>query len=1133
MAPAVLRNDRKRSYLSDAESSASDYLSDSEISEAAEDEYQVLEEPKSKKKQRVNTTRTTAVTPSNDVELYRALSSDGVAITDLAFNWVETMEDDSNNGTTDALTEIFNLILRSCGCNHLAEKHDLTSYDSAPATVAEVGLMFKRQKSHEYPFISKGKATKFFRRNVTEFFESIVEIAHEKGLLYKDNTSSGDSSLSSPLMNAFLAWLFALSDSEYRPFRYVSTCLLYAVQEKLCKLASSSTLSVEKQQRQLSNAQNNTSARMTQARERKIQLISENIRVSKMQRDAILEYLGDIFQNVFNSRYRDVDSSVRAESMKALAQWAIAYGDMFMQANYLRYFGWMLSDPVDLVKKEALKALHKLYKNVSTKGEVMPIGLRQLTESFLDQLVNMIWVDLPVIKATLFSVYIELTKLGFLNLNNLPQKICLYGFFVVESLAITPSPSAVNIEFCNYINAFCDIQATNEMENFAQFLSSHESLFFGPGEYQLDIHSCLKYRALVDLFETSYDHYCRLERPKITVKSHKISFENMVKRLFNTMYSQPPFQGQWESFLRFIMLDLSLVQFTDKLDRNSPNSDTEQAELKGILAIATKKLKQVALCIFSGMLLCLLTSPASKKPSSEKDVDDLDVALPILTGLIQRVEKYANSSTQLYTVFLNIWNSLLVSLPTAITKLFSIHSSLEAYNNIHNNIMTYYVEMETNDKDVSQSFETYFAVMSKSFGGRNASNFNAQVDKLLNTSIKIRFEDLVSSLVTEACEALMIDVSEPQESLALKRDDVVSEEQKMLLTKLSKTLTASQKLSEIAKSININRFLAEPILASPNSLLEIMQVKLLSKISMKEIFRTIPSCYAFQSVELKQLWISIIRLLLMTFCWSLEDLTYASGDNTASSIDISVYLADYADIIPSLCTIFVSIHDAECELNETVASADENKAVLLESSVALCAEFGAEVGDILVALRTFYSRFHEANVFKNFTLFFESHAGLKILVVGSLPEEIQKTFLSVFLVKEGYLGNLRSLSLERDHDEDVNIEDYMFEPRAVRDSINEEIPVINEGNNLGENDGEDNAEVQSLAAKLLLRAKEKEQAAEESLCIFTLKLLLLGKTGGLSSYISNRLHLNESVLGDLYQEVLKLVSSEYPDISEE
>lgn len=1130
MAPAALRNNRKRSYLSDAESSASDYLSESEISEAAEDEYQIQEKPKNKRKYRVNTPGINTVASSNEVELFKALSNDGIAITDLAFNWVETAEDDTNNDTTDALTEMFNLILRSCGCKSIAEKHDLTSYDSAPATVAEVGLMFKRQKSHEYPFISKSKTTKFFRRNVTEFFESVVEIAHEKGLLFKDNTTTGDSSLSSPLMNAFLAWLFAFSDSEYRPFRYVATCVLYSVQEKLCKLAASSTLSVEKQQRQLSNAQNNTNARNTQARERKIQLINENIRVSKMQRDAVLESLGDIFQNVFNSRYRDVDSSIRAESLKALAQWAIAYGDMFMQAHYLRYFGWMLSDPVDLVKKEALKALHKLYKYVNTKGDVLQIGLRQLTESFRDQLINMLWVDVPVIKATLFSVFIELTKLGFLDKDNHTRKITLYGFYVVESLEFTSSPSAANVEYCNYINVACEIQARTDMEGFELFLSNHESLIFGEGEDQLDLFLCLKYRALVDLFDSAFDHYCRLERPRITVKTRSLSFENILKRLFNTMYSQAPFQGQWESFLRYTLLDFSLIKFSEKSGSNSRDTtESEGAELKVLLNLGDKKQKQVALCIFSGMLLCVLTSPGSKKPSTERNIDDLDVALPILTGMIPKIEKFANSSTELYTAFLNIWNSLLVSLPTSIIKLFSIHSSVDVYNAIHTNVMTYFVEMETDDQDVSQSFETYFAIMSKSFDGRNAMDLSSQSDKLLNTITNIRFEDLIASLVAETCEALLIEVPDPQESVGLEHDDVVSEEQKLLLTKLLKILSASLKLSEIAKSTNINRFVGEPILASSNSYLEILQARILSKINVTEILKKIPSFYASQSADLEKLWISILRLILMTFCWSLEDLTYASGDNTASSIDISVYLAEYADIIPSLCSILVSIQNATRELNETVANGD-HKHLLMVSLVCLCAKFGAEIGDLLIALRTFYSRFYEANVFKNFDLFFESHSGLRALVEGALPEEIQKTLLNVFLVKEGDLGNIRSLSLERGHDEDVNIEDYIFEPQDLTEADVAQI----EGTESDDDNGDIDIEAQSLAAKLILRTKEKDSAAEESLCVFTLKLLLLSKSGGFSTHMVDRLNLNKSILGLLYQEVLKLVSaSEYPETTEE
>lgn len=1130
MAPAVLRNSRKRSYVSDGETSGSDYLSESEVSDIADE----FEEGASKGRKKLhgsvlstnsgsnsgsnnsNAGSNTSISSSNpstvsENTLFNALCNEGVAITDLALNWIETAEDDSESNTTEALTLMFNLILRCCGCTHLAENHDLANYESAPATVAEVGLFYKRQKTHEYPFMTKSKSTKFFRRNVTDFFESVVELAYEKGLLYKDNSSDGDSSLTSPMMNSFLAWLFALSNSEFRPFRYVSTCLLYAIQEKLCKLAASSTLSVEKQQRQLANAQSNTSARNRQAHARKLSLITENIRVSKMQRDAVLEYIGDIFQEVFNNRYRDIDVLIRAESLSALALWATIYGEMFLQANSLRFFGWMLSDPSDRVKKENLKGLLKLYKYISAKRQVMPLGLRQLTESFKSQLISMLWTDSSAIKSTLFAVYIELAKLGLLNLKDEAYKICLYGYYLVESSIKSPLITSINVEFCNFVAVVCEIQATNEVEKYSQFLSTHESSFFGDGEDQLDLESCLRYKSLIELFDASYDHYRKIERPNLSVKPQVFSYESMTKRLFSAMYTQALFRGQWESFLRYILLDVSLVQFAEMDDSNTGNNtELEESRLKEKLTLGSKKQKHGALSIFSGMLLSVLTRISSKKTSGEKDVDDLDTALPILIGQIPKIEKFANSSTDLYTVFLNIWNSLLVSLPTSITKLFSIHSSTSVYNSVQINILTFFIEMDIVDKEMRLAFETYFAVMSKNLDVKGSGELTGNGDKLLNSHISIEFEDLLSSLVSEAIEALLMEKVELNGNE--QTVDEMTSQQGIILTRLLKLLTAAQKLSQIAKSININRFISEPILESPNSLLEIMHVKLLSKIDMTEIVCHLPQPFSLRIDDISNLWISVIHLLLLAFSWSLEDLTYASGDSTAASIDVSVYLADIAEIVPYLCKVFASIQTARKELNESTPTQNELVRSLIKSLVELAANFGAEICDLLVAVRTFYSRFSGGLVFKNFDQFFDSHSEFKALVHGVLPEYVQSPLLQVFLIKEAYLGQYIRSSLERGFDEDVNIDDYLFQ----RDNV-----VMHEIFNDDQEEDESDAQAESNSVKQALVASITKWDAEEQLCVYALKLILLEETASLPELFSARLRLNKSALGELYVEVLR------------
>lgn len=51
-------------------------------------------------------------------------------------------------------------------------------------------------------------------------------------------------------------------------------------------------------------------------------------------------------RRVFVHRYRDSESLIRVECIKALGGWMKVHPDYYLEGNYLRYIGWVLSDGV-------------------------------------------------------------------------------------------------------------------------------------------------------------------------------------------------------------------------------------------------------------------------------------------------------------------------------------------------------------------------------------------------------------------------------------------------------------------------------------------------------------------------------------------------------------------------------------------------------------------------------------------------------------------------------------------------------------------------------------------------------------------------------------------------------------------
>lgn len=1108
---------------------ATEFL-DSAESDFVDDEYEsAAEEPLRRARTNKRPHRNEPDPDFVENPLYIALSNPEAAVSDLALEWVEQYMEDAELNRSGAITQLFNLVLRCCGCLHLPQEHDLINSDSAGATVTDLTIYFGLQRIHEYPFISKNKELRFFRTNVVEFFENIVLISHEKGCLYKD-VDEEESTLAAPMMSTILAWLCALSSSTARPLRYVSTALLLAIQSQLCEQAVSLSISLEKQLRQLNNANNNKTTRNKKAQQKKIEIITETIESFKLQHDTLLEYLEDIFLSVFIHRYRDVDNIIRIECLRALGHWMMTYEAIFFQAKYLRYFGWLLSDPTDSVREEAVRIIQRLYRYTSTSTETMGIGFRKFTDRFKKQFISMVWKEKHMgLKLHLFGIYNELLKLGFLNDSDL-YDIGLFGFFLAE---LPPATSEkAKREWSKFVENVCLTKTRADMEKFSLFLSSHTSEHFGNEDGKLKVSLALQYKVLVDFLKASHSKYITSKRSIVSVSLTMPPLDVLVSDLFKLLYSTHCFQNTWDTPLSLILFDISSVSF--KPTDNDPNEydDIQESIMKEKMDISKDSDKLISLSLLFGSVSNILSRRPVRRQDGHESLDDINIVLPKLALSLAELETFLSKSADFFVVFMRLLNALLAG-PTSLARTFASIEKEAAYNGLNFAILAFYSQLDKPSEELNSVFDEYFYLLLRNNEGSGDSS-STQV--VMNSTIKIKLEDLVIALTSEAITALNED--DPLEDVVQDDEELnVSPDQKILCNKLLNANVSILKLCQIGKVMNINKFISEPILNYSKSFLDILESKFMSKVEFESLIKSWPNNYLKILEQMESSWKSILALVLTSLCWKLEDLVYASNDTTASLINVETFLDDYCDLLRDISRIFVSVTDSLKELNEVTFRSNSSMKKLIQKLVVLENMFAADLADVIVSLRTFHARLQGRNSFQNFVEFFEGEQKLGPLIKGHVSQQVQKSMLNVFLIKEAKLAKSRQIELERMDLEDVNIDDY-FEIEEV-DLIGEESDEENDPYTrtaFDSSDIEDEEDDRIVDLYMVEEAREnaiqmkraalKEQGIwviEKDLCIYVVKILSVLKVGALPPLVFQRLKLNINTLGGL---LLKIVSAQ-------
>ncbi|KAI0463745.1 hypothetical protein LJB42_002750 [Komagataella kurtzmanii] len=699
-----LRSSQKQSQDLTQDLTDIDDLSSSDAQADSDEEYSVT---KKRKKQTIKTVskktkgnpkrKNTRVIPSSvdqledfqENSIFKALSDDDVAVSELSAFWLEQFEE----SPTDAIKDLLNFTLRCCGCVSQIQEHDVANPDSATETVGEIQQFFQSQKAHEFPLMASGLAKiskwKYFRNRVVEFVEQILFVAHENRMLYENEN----------LMESILVWLSALSTSNLRPLRYASTLFLLTMETTLCRITVKVASLLSKTQNQYDSEKRKLTSRTKSSR---LNSIQANIDTHKLNKKALDDYLTDITHTTFIHRYRDVDPKIRKECMSALGLWIDIYPEFFFENTYLRYFGWILSDADAHVRFEVLKSLGRLYKK-----DVIATGFRQFTERFKKRIIEIAIFDLDFhAKSQAISVLCEITMCGYLE--NVEELRVIGSIFLSCSHFSKSQTHRIHAELSKYI-AIVEAGLTKH------FLESHTL----PDEQCDELSNYIKYGNFARLLQDSYELYSTEEQTDLLgqQKLHLLPFYD-VNDFYSSVYHIPRYYNHGNSVpqvLKFLVTDFTSMESLSDTLRKALQLDSD-----GVSILLNYVRDSLSCYNEKGDYDNSRKKSGSEDPSKDVIVSAIIDKIPVL------FEKF-KSSKHKFQCLLQMFNHIFEG------SFFHKLNSQSTCEELTDSILTFFQGMNvylSKDSPLNADFSTFFKLIIKSAVQSNDTRLRLSIDAL-------------------------------------------------------------------------------------------------------------------------------------------------------------------------------------------------------------------------------------------------------------------------------------------------------------------------------------------------------------------------------------------------------------------
>ncbi|KAI8615416.1 hypothetical protein BC830DRAFT_1122786 [Chytriomyces sp. MP71] len=370
-------------------SSSGDDDDDEEEDDDDHDDEESTPKPVNKTRQRPTPKSRYQNTQSDDASLFSLVASSNANNASLNTAVAEWIDEWANTQSRNqAIQDIILFVVKCTGNSGTVPMDSILNEDLITETLEE--LQKKIESTDNYPLIAKragssatasatrkpASASKF-RSNLTHFWSRwFTQLAHlpENSPMYANpSDDDDDDDTPSTVFDTVKAWLMSMSSSSYRSFRHTATTVSLLLMSSLCDTCATLVHDRAALLRQLETAKGTRASQL-----------DRDIAVLTARTETLERHMGDFFDSVFIHRYRDTDPVIRAECIAALGGWIATHPDVYLDASYLRYVGWMLSNDAHGVRLAAVDALRVLYETPERVG-----ALRAFTERFKARLVEM------------------------------------------------------------------------------------------------------------------------------------------------------------------------------------------------------------------------------------------------------------------------------------------------------------------------------------------------------------------------------------------------------------------------------------------------------------------------------------------------------------------------------------------------------------------------------------------------------------------------------------------------------------------------------------------------------------------------------------------------------------------------
>ncbi|KAF4634636.1 hypothetical protein G7Y89_g3456 [Cudoniella acicularis] len=502
------------------------------------------------------------IADDNAEGLYAEVFSGGETLEDIASMWLNRYQDNS----PAAMSELVNFVLKCAGCNVQITEDDINDADNVEGKVGDIQEEYQSQNITDYPLVSKGKSLHAFRTSLIGFFEQLLRVVHESGLMYEDHS----------MLEVFAVWLATLSSSSSRPFRHTATLAALTMTSAMCTVANEEIETAAMTLRQLEAEKKKKGTNKARIAE-----FQKKVTHNDEHKQYIESQIDDYFQTVYVHRYRDVDPKIRHECVAALGMWMLTLKSVFLDGPYLRYMGWMLSDINVPVRHDVLKQLQKLMKDPSNVGQ-----MHHFIERFRWRIVEMATHDSePTVRAEAVELLDMIREAGMLE----PDDIDVIGKLIFDS---EPKVRKALVGFfAENIKDLYDskVEEIGGEEVLEEFLAVEDEENFDTPRPEW-----IKYKCLAEML-LSYDIQDQEEMPSQIDAADFLNVSGTESRFTlaaQALYEKVPELREWEILSGYLLFDHSSRATGDETDRALKESfkpdDKEELILLEILNAVVK-----------------------------------------------------------------------------------------------------------------------------------------------------------------------------------------------------------------------------------------------------------------------------------------------------------------------------------------------------------------------------------------------------------------------------------------------------------------------------------------------------------------------------------------------------------------